>query len=416
MRPLADAYEAMLFGISSGAEERTRKSNEAVQKGLSLAKGLLAAGSAVPGIGSVCTAAQNALGAVEKINQRHEDLVLAAEKVANVLELLQMLSVNVKNFDPNTKQQIESHMNACATAMEGIKKVCEVYGKAGFIKRSMQLAKSGTTLIKFDKQINMRLEALMNIYTVAKDQRVEQMLAERNYPMERAVEEKVAQAGPAEVVVDENLVREIASKMGLDQSELNAEVQSLAEEVKEFRGETQQNFDDLKQMMAQSQQGNAQVAASISAAATDAAVSAAVTAAITAQGQQQFQQQMQMQAMQGQQAMAMQQMQMQQMQQMVQQSTSTAQAPPTDPTKNRPGQVPPDAQLIKRGFPGLWTWILSLSLMIPFCFCPLDEKEVWIDPQGKMYDKTSGSIIPPDPMDCGQCHPKPPPAQDIVRA
>ena len=48
-----------MFGMGDQKAERDRKTNEAVRKGLLLAQGLMAAGSAVPGIGGVCSAAQN---------------------------------------------------------------------------------------------------------------------------------------------------------------------------------------------------------------------------------------------------------------------------------------------------------------------------------------------------------------------
>ena len=56
------------------------------------------------------------------------------------------------------------------------------------------------------------------------------------------------------------------------------------------------------------------------------------------------------------------------------------------------------------------TWIIICATGgVPMCFCPVDVKEVWIDPQGTLYEKENGCIIPPDPMDWGLCHPKPPP-------
>ena len=57
---------------------------------------------------------------------------------------------------------------------------------------------------------------------------------------------------------------------------------------------------------------------------------------------------------------------------------------------------------------GIISWTILLTTMIPVCCCPADKMTVYVDNEGRFYDKTTGVRKAPNPFDMnGNGKPKP---------
>ena len=100
-RKEADALELSDIRVDDGDDtpsadlRRYADTQTAVEAGMSLAQALLVAGSALPLVGQLCEACRGILGSAGEFSEKADDVLVAAERVIDVLRTVHLMAKNV---------------------------------------------------------------------------------------------------------------------------------------------------------------------------------------------------------------------------------------------------------------------------------------------------------------------------------
>jgi len=229
-----------------------------VQTGLKLVDSVLKIGerAGLPLIPAVCSAARGVLQVVQASRTVINDLLSAAQRTIDVLELLQLMAENVKRMDAKSRPSVEDRMRELQRLLEDVRSAVAAFGKKGWLRHALNVTRRNA-FSQLDSEITSQLDLLLKFYNLARDADIIDRLQAREYPVEAEVERQVAErkalgeAVDAEALEnDREVVRGIAVASGVSDAEFQEELSELRSEMRDGFASTGVKLDEIKTMMA----------------------------------------------------------------------------------------------------------------------------------------------------------------------
>ena len=254
------------------ALKRHAETSRVVQNGMQLASGLLAVGSSLPLVGRLCEAAGSCLGSAEEFGEKADDVLVAAKRVCDVLNVVQMMARNADKLAEG-RELVEQAMRELVDLLVEFNAAVRKFGKKGWLKRAFKMQSHVKTLGRLDKRVVAQLQIFRDVYRLS----VDHLMMERTYRIEASVGQLVAErvratGDPEGKVVavlsdDPAAVARVAADGRVAASELSSELQEFRLEVKEGLG----NLDTKMQQMLDGRDGDKAELAAIAKAVSEAA-------------------------------------------------------------------------------------------------------------------------------------------------
>ena len=213
-------------------------------------------GAGLPLIPAVCSAARGVFQVVQASRTVINDVLSAAQRTIDVLELLQLMAQNVKRMDVTSRASVEDRMRELQRLLEDVRSAVAAFGKKGWLRHALNV-KRGTAFSQLDSEITSQLDLLLQFYNLARDADILDRLQAREYAVEAEVERQVAERkGLGEAVDAEALekdcevVRGIAVASGVSDAEFQEELSGLRSEMRDGFASTGVKLDEIKKMMA----------------------------------------------------------------------------------------------------------------------------------------------------------------------
>ena len=233
---------------------------------MSLAQALLVAGSALPLVGQLCEACQGILGSAGEFSEKADDVLVAAERVVDVLRTVHLMAKNVDRLEDG-RDLAESTMRRLIELMSDFHAAVRQFGQRGWFSRMWLMRSHVHTLARLDKRIVEQLRVFHSTYRLAADA----YLAERTYRLERSMEALIARHCATTGETAEAAARSLAEDPVAITSvaiEAHVPVEELTSELREFRLEVKEGLakvdTQLKELLRN--RGNEQQLATILAA------------------------------------------------------------------------------------------------------------------------------------------------------
>lgn len=214
-------------------------------KGLGAAKytiqALLAAGSMMPVVGEVCSAAQGILNEVEALRKKADDIGAAAGRIISVVEVLKLLADTTNRFQTESEEReiIECRMRELKDLLEAFRMGIQKYREKGWLQQKWILLTNGNSLglAALDAKIVTKLDEILLAYHIARDHHLDILLERQTYALEAAMSKEidrlVATTGKTacdvatELAENEAATQAVAQAAHIDEKELKSELQSL---------------------------------------------------------------------------------------------------------------------------------------------------------------------------------------------
>ena len=148
------------------ALKRHAETSSVVQNGMTVASALLSAGSSLPFVGRLCEAAQSCLGSAEEFSEKADDVLVAAKRVVDVLNVVQMMVRNVDNLAEG-RELVEQAMRELVDLLVEFNAAVRKFGKKGWLKRAFKMQSHVKTLGRLDKRVVAQLQIFRDVYRLS---------------------------------------------------------------------------------------------------------------------------------------------------------------------------------------------------------------------------------------------------------
>jgi len=177
-----------------------------------------------------------------------DDVLVAGQKALDIVEYLANLAKMLPLMAEETKDGVLGRMVELQGMLVDLHTVIKSYGQPGFFHRLWKMRKTGKTLAKTIRDIQRLFETLKDMYNLAKDRQMIQLLEATRFPLEAEVERRMAErekAGESEesaakaLQSDPVVVQEMALAGGLSEKVFCAELHGFQEVMGERFDEAQ---------------------------------------------------------------------------------------------------------------------------------------------------------------------------------
>ena len=125
-----------------------------VDMGLQLVDTLLRLGerAGLPLLPAVCGAARDVLQVVQQSRAVINDVLTAAQRTIDILELLQLMVKNVERMDVKSRASVEDRMCELQRLLDEVRSAVAAFGKKGWLRHALKVKKR-STLSQLDSEI-----------------------------------------------------------------------------------------------------------------------------------------------------------------------------------------------------------------------------------------------------------------------
>jgi len=150
------------------ATHRAQRASRLVDKGLTAADVVLRIGCAIPFFNSVCVVARDCLQVVHRAKRRADDLLNAAQRVVDVLEMLRLIAENTEaHLDAGARADVEARIAGLFEDLTQLLVVMDGLSQKNFVQTVIKLVgERSQKLASLDGNIVASLDALKTIYTL----------------------------------------------------------------------------------------------------------------------------------------------------------------------------------------------------------------------------------------------------------
>ena len=188
----AEAGAAAALTATEAANEAALEQHQDVAQvvatGMGLVNSLLTAGSLVPFVGNIAEVANEFFGSASEFADKADDVVTAARRVVEVLELVTLMNKNAESLVEG-KEIVEARMRQLLELLRQFHAAVRAFGERGWFKRMWRIRSHDDSLTELDRDIKLQLEMFRDASRLATDN----VYLERTYRIEQAIERLVAE-------------------------------------------------------------------------------------------------------------------------------------------------------------------------------------------------------------------------------
>merc|ERR1719271_1088958 len=177
--------------------QRHKETTAVVERGMTVTSALLGAASGLPLVGPLCQVVQGILGDVEEFSEKADDVLVAARRVIDVLDVVDLMSKNVSKCSDG-KDIAQANMQRLIDLLKEFDTAVRTFGQKGWLKRAFTMQSHVKKLGRIDKRIVEQLGVFRLSYRLA----IDFQLMERTYQIEQSiaalVAKRVAEKGESE--------------------------------------------------------------------------------------------------------------------------------------------------------------------------------------------------------------------------
>ena len=217
---------------------RHKETTAVVERGMTVTSALLGAASGLPLVGPLCQVVKGILGDVEEFSEKADDVLVAARRVIDVLDVVDLMSKNVSKCSDG-KDIAQVNMQRLIDLMKEFHAAVRAFGQKGWLKRAFTMQSHVKKLGRIDTRIVEQLGVLRLSYRLAMDFQ----LMERTYQIEQSIAALVAkrvvekgeseEAAAAALSEDAVAITSVAVDARVPPTEIAVEMREFKLEVKE---------------------------------------------------------------------------------------------------------------------------------------------------------------------------------------
>ena len=218
--------------------QRHKETTAVVERGMTVTSALLGAASGLPLVGPLCQVAKGILGDVEEFSEKADDVLVAARRVIDVLDVVDLMSKNVSKCSDG-KDIAQANMQRLIDLLKEFHAAVRAFGQKGWLKRAFTMQSHVKKLGLIDKRIVEQLGVFRLSYRLA----IDAQLMERTYQIEQSIAALVAkrvvekgeseEAAAAALSEDAVAITSVAVDARVPPTEIAVEMREFRLEVKE---------------------------------------------------------------------------------------------------------------------------------------------------------------------------------------
>ena len=218
--------------------QRQKDTQTVVERGMTVTSALLGAASGLPLVGPLCDVAKGILGDVEEFSEKADDVLVAARRVIDVLDVVDLMSKNVSKCSDG-KDIAQANMQRLIDLLKEFHAAVRAFGQKGWLKRAFTMQSHVKKLGLIDKRIVEQLGVFRLSYRLA----IDSQLMERTYQIEQSIAALVAkrvvekgeseEAAAAALSEDAVAITSVAVDARVPPTEIAVEMREFRLEVKE---------------------------------------------------------------------------------------------------------------------------------------------------------------------------------------
>ena len=217
---------------------RHKETTAVVERGMTVTSALLSAASGLPLIGPLCRVVKGILGDVEEFSEKADDVLVAARRVIDVLDVVDLMSKNVSKCSDG-KDVAQANMQRLIDLLKEFHAAVRAFGQKGWLKRAFTMQSHVKKLGLIDKRIVEQLGVFRLSYRLA----IDSQMMERTYQIEQSIAALVAkrvvekgeseEAAAAALSEDAVAITSVAVDARVPPTEIAVEMREFKLEVKE---------------------------------------------------------------------------------------------------------------------------------------------------------------------------------------
>ena len=218
--------------------QRHKETTAVVERGMTVTSALLGAASGLPLVGPLCQVVKGILGDVEEFSEKADDVLVAARRVIDVLDVVDLMSKNVSKCSDG-KETAQANMQRLIDLLKEFHAAVRAFGQKGWLKRAFTMQSHVKKLGLIDKRIVEQLGVFRLSYRLA----IDAQLMERTYQIEQSIAALVAkrvvekgeseEAAAAALSEDAVAITSVAVDARVPPTEIAVEMREFKLEVKE---------------------------------------------------------------------------------------------------------------------------------------------------------------------------------------
>ena len=218
--------------------QRHKETTAVVERGMTVTSALLGAASGLPLVGPLCQVVKGILGDVEEFSEKADDVLVAARRVIDVLDVVDLMSKNVSKCSDG-KDVAQANMQRLIDLLKEFHAAVRAFGQKGWLKRAFTMQSHVKKLGLIDKRIVEQLGVLRLSYRLA----IDSQMMERTYQIEQSIAALVAkrvvekgeseEAAAAALSEDAVAITSVAVDARVPPTEIAVELREFKLEVKE---------------------------------------------------------------------------------------------------------------------------------------------------------------------------------------
>ena len=205
---------------------------------MTVTSALLGAASGLPLVGPLCQVVKGILGDVEEFSEKADDVLVAARRVIDVLDVVDLMSKNVSKCSDG-KDIAQANMQRLIDLLKEFHAAVRAFGQKGWLKRAFTMQSHVKKLGLIDKRIVEQLGVFRLSYRLA----IDSQMMERTYQIEQSIAALVAkrvvekgeseEAAAAALSEDAVAITSVAVDARVPPTEIAVEMREFRLEVKE---------------------------------------------------------------------------------------------------------------------------------------------------------------------------------------
>ena len=217
---------------------RHKETTAVVERGMTVTSALLGAASGLPLVGPLCDVAKGILGDAEEFSEKADDVLVAARRVVDVLDVVDLMSKNVSKCSDG-KDIAQANMQRLIDLLKEFHAAVRAFGQKGWLKRAFTMQSHVKKLGLIDKRIVEQLGVFRLSYRLA----IDSQMMERTYQIEQSIAALVAkrvvekgeseEAAAAALSEDAVAITSVAVDARVPPTEIAVEMREFRLEVKE---------------------------------------------------------------------------------------------------------------------------------------------------------------------------------------
>ena len=218
--------------------QRHKETTAVVERGMTVTSALLGAASGLPLVGPLCQVVKGILGDVEEFSEKADDVLVAARRVIDVLDVVDLMSRNVSKCSDG-KDIAQANMQRLIDLLKEFHAAVRAFGQKGWLKRAFTMQSHVKKLGLIDKRIVEQLGVFRLSYRLA----IDSQMMERTYQIEQSIAALVAkrvvekgeseEAAAAALSEDAVAITSVAVDARVPPTEIAVEMREFRLEVKE---------------------------------------------------------------------------------------------------------------------------------------------------------------------------------------